>query len=82
MQARIREAIESTTTGFTAGAYELLEAPPFGALIRAQTRVRFDATWISPLSFAIRALCYAVNWMISPCCLLLCAIWVMPFTSN
>ena len=39
MQARIGEVIESSTTGFTAGAYELLEAPPFGALVRAQARV-------------------------------------------
>jgi hypothetical protein len=36
--ARIGEIIESSTTRFTAGAYELLAAPPFGALIRAQTR--------------------------------------------
>jgi hypothetical protein len=36
---RIGEIIESSTTSFTAGAYELLEAPPFGALVRAQTRV-------------------------------------------
>jgi hypothetical protein len=38
MKTRIGEVIESTTTGFTAGAYELLEAPPFGALVRAQAR--------------------------------------------
>jgi predicted hydrocarbon binding protein len=38
VQTRIGEVIESTTTRFTAGAYELLEAPPFGALVRAQTR--------------------------------------------
>lgn len=38
MQPRIGEVIESTTTGFTAGAYELLAAPPFGALVRAQAR--------------------------------------------
>lgn len=38
-QIRIGEVIESSTTRFTAGAYELLEAPPFGALVRAQTRV-------------------------------------------
>lgn len=38
MQQRIGEVIESTTTRFTAGAYELLAAPPFGALVRAQTR--------------------------------------------
>ncbi len=36
---RIGEIIESSTTRFTAGTYELLEAPPFGSLIRAQTRV-------------------------------------------
>ncbi|GAB4434354.1 MAG: HAS-barrel domain-containing protein [Chloroflexi bacterium OHK40] len=35
---RIAEVIESSTTRFTAGAYELLEAPPFGALVRAATR--------------------------------------------
>jgi hypothetical protein len=38
VQARIGEVIESSTTGFTAGAYELLAAPPFGALVRAQSR--------------------------------------------
>lgn len=36
---RIGEVIESSTTSFTAGAYELLAAPPFGALVRAQSRV-------------------------------------------
>ncbi|HMQ35194.1 MAG TPA: HAS-barrel domain-containing protein [Chloroflexaceae bacterium] len=35
---RIGEVIESSTTRFTAGAYELLAAPPFGALVRAVTR--------------------------------------------
>jgi hypothetical protein len=35
---RIGEVIESSTTRFTAGAYELLEAPPFGSLVRAQSR--------------------------------------------
>lgn len=35
---RIGEIIESSTTCFTAGTYELLEAPPFGALVRAQTQ--------------------------------------------
>jgi hypothetical protein len=38
MQERIGEVIEASTIGFTAGAYELLAAPPFGALVRAQTR--------------------------------------------
>jgi hypothetical protein len=38
MPTRIGEVIESTTTGFTSGAYELLAAPPFGALVRAQAR--------------------------------------------
>ncbi len=38
-RTRIAEVIESSTTRFTAGAYELLVAPPFGALVRAQTRV-------------------------------------------
>ncbi|NOK57442.1 MAG: hypothetical protein GFH27_549309n177 [Chloroflexi bacterium AL-W] len=37
MQLRVGEVIESTTVEFTTGAYELLEAPTFGALIRAQT---------------------------------------------
>ncbi len=36
---RIGEVIESSTTSFTAGAYELLAAPPFGALVRAQSRM-------------------------------------------
>ncbi len=35
---RIGEVIESSTTRFTAGAYELLAAPPFGSLVRAATR--------------------------------------------
>jgi hypothetical protein len=35
---RIGEVIESSTTRFTAGAYELLAAPPFGSLVRAQSR--------------------------------------------
>lgn len=35
---RIGEIIESNTTGFVAGAYQLLEAPPFGALVRAEGR--------------------------------------------
>jgi hypothetical protein len=38
-QERIGEVIESSTTRFVAGAYELLHAPPFGALVRAQSRV-------------------------------------------
>src|SRR5215207_8614869 len=38
MQTRIGEVIESTSTSFTSGAYELLAAPPFGALVRAQAR--------------------------------------------
>lgn len=38
MQERIGEVIEASTIGFTAGAYELLAAPPFGALVRAQSR--------------------------------------------
>jgi hypothetical protein len=45
VQARIGEVIESTTTGFTAGAYELLAAPPFGALIRAQARAESMAIY-------------------------------------
>ncbi|MFV9503919.1 MAG: HAS-barrel domain-containing protein [Oscillochloridaceae bacterium umkhey_bin13] len=35
---RIAEIIEASTTRFTAGAYELLAAPPFGSLVRATTR--------------------------------------------
>ena len=42
---RIGEIIESSTTSFTAGAYALLEAPPFGALVRAQSRVEGQAVY-------------------------------------
>jgi hypothetical protein len=35
---RIGEIIEASTTTFTAGAYELHAAPPFGSLVRAATR--------------------------------------------
>ena len=35
---RIGEIIESNTTSFVAGAYQLLHAPPFGALVRAEGR--------------------------------------------
>jgi hypothetical protein len=45
VQPRIAEVIESTTTRFTAGAYELLEAPPFGALVRAQARAEDAAVY-------------------------------------
>ncbi|HMO56481.1 MAG TPA: hypothetical protein PKA05_11610 [Roseiflexaceae bacterium] len=45
MQQRIGEVIEATTTSFTAGAYELLAAPPFGALIRAQARSNDSAVY-------------------------------------
>src|SRR4029079_13943010 len=45
MQPRIGEVIESTSTGFTAGAYELLEAPPFGALVCAQPRTEDMAVY-------------------------------------
>ena len=38
MSQRIAEVIEATSTEFTAGTYELLTAPPFGALVRAQAR--------------------------------------------
>jgi hypothetical protein len=34
---RIGEIIETSTTRFTAGAYELHAAPPFGGLVRAQS---------------------------------------------
>lgn len=34
---RIGEIIESSTLGFTAGSYELLQAPAFGALVQAHT---------------------------------------------
>jgi hypothetical protein len=45
MRERIGEVIESSTTGFTAGAYELLAAPPFGALVRAQARAEGMAVY-------------------------------------
>lgn len=45
MPERIGEVIESTTTRFTAGAYELLAAPPFGALVRAQAREQSAAVY-------------------------------------
>lgn len=45
MPDRIGEVIESTTTQFTAGAYELLATPPFGALVRAQARARHVAIY-------------------------------------
>ncbi|HWQ14567.1 MAG TPA: HAS-barrel domain-containing protein [Roseiflexaceae bacterium] len=45
MPERIGEVIESSTTGFTAGAYELLRAPPFGALVRAQARAEGVAVY-------------------------------------
>lgn len=45
MPTRIGEVIESTTTSFTAGAYELLQAPPFGALVRAQARAQDAAVY-------------------------------------
>src|SRR3712207_2834799 len=35
---RIGEIIESNTTAFVAGAYQLHGAPPFGALVRAEGR--------------------------------------------
>ena len=35
---RIAEVIQSSTTRFTAGAYELLTAPSFGGLVRAVSR--------------------------------------------
>jgi hypothetical protein len=35
-QPRSGEVIESSTTRFVAGTYELHQAPPFGALVRAQ----------------------------------------------
>lgn len=43
--SRIGEVIESSTTRFVAGAYELLAAPAFGALVRAQTRVEGMAVY-------------------------------------
>jgi hypothetical protein len=36
---RIGEIIEASTTRFMAGTYRLHEAPPFGALVQAQTRI-------------------------------------------
>ncbi len=38
MPQRIGEIIEASTTGFVSGAYELLAAPSFGTLVRAQSR--------------------------------------------
>lgn len=52
MTQRIGEIIESSTTRFTAGAYELLEAPPFGSLVRAATRS--EAMAIYGLVYEIR----------------------------
>lgn len=43
--ARIGEVIESSTTSFTSGAYELLAGPPFGALVRAQARAAGTAVY-------------------------------------
>ncbi|MBA3946424.1 MAG: hypothetical protein H0X37_17905 [Herpetosiphonaceae bacterium] len=40
---RIAEIIESTTTTFTAGSYELLAAPAFGSLVRAEGRTSCSA---------------------------------------
>lgn len=45
MIERIGEVIESSTTSFTAGAYQLLEAPPFGSLVRAQSRSEGQAIY-------------------------------------
>src|SRR5690606_22744884 len=45
MHERIGEVIEANTTGFTSGAYELLTAPPFGALVRAQARAEGAAVY-------------------------------------
>lgn len=45
LQIRIGEVIESSTIGFTAGAYALLEAPPFGALVRAQAHIEDMAVY-------------------------------------
>lgn len=50
-QERIGEVIESSTTRFVAGAYQLLHAPPFGALVRA--RARDDTTIIYGLVYDI-----------------------------
>ena len=52
MHTRIGEVIEANTTGFTAGAYELLDAPPFGALVRAQARA--DDAGVYGLVYDIR----------------------------
>jgi hypothetical protein len=51
-QGRIGEVIEANTIGFTAGAYELLDAPPFGALVRAQARA--EDTGVYGLVYDIR----------------------------
>ncbi len=45
IQARIGEVIESSTTRFVAGAYQLLHAPGFGALVRAQSYAEDTAVY-------------------------------------
>lgn len=50
-QPRIGEVIESSTTRFITGTYELLQAPPFGALVRAQAQA--DDTAIYGLVYEI-----------------------------
>jgi len=45
LSQRIGEVIEASTTRFTAGAYELLAAPPFGSLVRASTRSEGSAIY-------------------------------------
>lgn len=45
MQHRIGEIIESTTTQFVAGAYALLATPPFGMLVRAQSRAEHSGVY-------------------------------------
>jgi hypothetical protein len=51
-QERIAEVIESSTTYFVAGAYELLQAPPFGGLVRAHARAA--NTYVYGLVYEIR----------------------------
>jgi hypothetical protein len=51
-QERIAEVIESSTTHFVAGAYELLQAPHFGGLVRAHARAA--DTYVYGLVYEIR----------------------------
>lgn len=49
---RIGEVIEASSTSWVAGAYQLLDAPPFGSLVRASCHA--DGLWIYGLVYDIR----------------------------